>query len=225
MSGRWLRLAVFFLGLALLAAAAHAAQRPVFTVQRDGLLVVSDLPQILTRPEVKGHLTTGLTTSFVLRVTAVDPAGRKLRGAGRVDVRYEPWDEVFLTHRLGADRKSQRETVASYDRLLAWWQDLSLPVLASAGGGSPGSAWDVRIDVDVIPFSQSEQRDTQRWFSDSIGGGGGGSASPSPSPDGPAATPAGDRSLGGVLDLLIATSIKRHSLVSYTWKAAPRVAP
>ena len=222
MSGRGLRLALFFLGLALLAAAAHAAQRPVFTVQRDGLLVVSDLPQVLNRPEVKGHLTTGLTTSFVLRVTGVDPSGRKLRGAGRVDVRYEPWDEVFLTRRLGADRKSLRETVASYDRLLSWWQGLSMPVLASAGGGSPSPAWDVRIDVDVIPFSQSEQRDTQRWFSDSIGAPPPSSSS-SGSSDGPAVTPAGDRNLGGVLDLLIATSIKRRSLVTYTWKAAPGV--
>lgn len=221
MSGRVIRLLLL---LALLAGAAHAAQRPVFTVQRDGLLVVSELPQILTRPEVKGHLTTGLTTSFVLRVTAVDPSGRKLRGAGRVDVRYEPWDEVFLTRRLGADRKSLRETVASYDRLLSWWQGLSLPVLAAAGGGAPGSGWDVRIDVDVIPFSQSEQRDTQRWFSDSVGGGGT-PAAPPISGGGDSVTPAGDRSLGGVLDLLIATSIKRRSLVTYTWKAAPRVAP
>lgn len=220
MSGRIFRLAVL---AALLAAAAHAAQRPVFTVQRDGLLVVSDLPQVLNRPEVKGHLTTGLTTSFVLRVTAIDPSGRKLRGAGRVDVRYEPWDEVFLTRRLGADRKSLRETVASYDRLLSWWQGLSMPVLTSARGGAPGGGWDVRVDVDVIPFSQSEQRDTQRWFSDSIGGGG--SGAPPSSPEGPGLTPAGDRSLGGVLDLLIATSIKRRSLVTYTWKAAPRAAP
>jgi hypothetical protein len=216
-SGRVIRLALL---AALLAGAAHAAQRPVFTVQRDGLLVVSALPQILSRPEVKGYLTTGLTTSFVLRVTAVDPSGRKLRGAGRVDVRYEPWDEVFLTHRLGVDRKRLRETVPSYDRLLTWWQDLSLPVVAT---GAPSRAgWDVRIDVDVIPFSQSEQRDTQRWFSDSIGGAGSG-APPSSSSDGSAVSPAGDRNLGGVLDLLIATSIKRRSLVTYSWKA--RVAP
>lgn len=222
MSGRVIRFAVLVALLAGAADIARGAQRPAFTVQRDGLLVVSDLPQVLNRPEVKGHLTTGLTTSFVLRVTAVDPSGRKLRGAGRVDVRYEPWDEVFLTHRLGADRKNLRETVASYDRLLSWWQGLSMPVLASAGGGPPSSAWDVRIDVDVIPFSQSEQRDTQRWFSDSVGGT---PPAPSSSGSGGEVTPAGERSLGGVLDLLIATSIKRRSLVTYTWKATPRVAP
>lgn len=225
--GGLLLLALGFLGF-LGEGAAHAAhaantQRPVFHFDRGGLLLVSDLPQILPRPEVKPHLSTGLTTSFVLRVTAVDRTGRKLTGAGQVDIRYEPWDEVYLTRRIGADRQVRKETVASYEGLLTWWRGLEVPVLAGGasgvvGGPSP-AAWDVRVEVEVIPFSRSEQREAQRWFSDSID-----SRGRSSTPEGGETvdtSPSGS-GLDGVLDLLIATSIKRRSLASYAWKAAYR---
>lgn len=217
--GGLLLLVLGFLG----AGAVHAAQGPVFHFDRGGLLLVSDLPQILPRPEVKPHLSTGLTTSFLLRVTAVDRTGRKLTGAGQIDIRYEPWDEVYLTRRIGADRQVRKETVASYEGLLTWWRGLEVPVLAGGasgvvGGPSP-AAWDVRVEVEVIPFSRSEQREAQRWFSDSLDGSG-----RAPARDGGDAVdvPRNEPGLDGVLDLLIATSIKRRSLVSYAWKAAYR---
>jgi hypothetical protein len=213
------------LGLTLLAApAAGSAQGPVFRFDRAGLLLVRDLPQILPRPEVKPHLSTGLTTSFVLRVTAVDGSGRKLTGAGQVDIRYEPWDEVYLTRRIGADRQVRKETVTSYEGLLTWWRGLEVPVLAGGASGVVGgpslAAWDVRVEVEVIPFSRSEQREAQRWISDSIEGGG----RPPAGDRQETAGAADDAGLDGVLDLLLATSIKRRSLVSYTWKAAYRPA-
>ncbi|HEX2225309.1 MAG TPA: hypothetical protein VHN15_14005 [Thermoanaerobaculia bacterium] len=227
------RLAVrLLLVLGLLAAGGHraadAAQAPAFRFDRAGLLVVADLPQILPRPEVKPHLSTGLTTSFVLRVTAVDGNGRKLTGAGQVDIRYEPWDEVYLTRRVGADRLVRKETVASYEGLLTWWRSLEVPVLASGATGVVGgpslAAWNVRVEVEVIPFSRSEQREAQRWISDSLEGGGRPPAGERPGRDETAGA-AGEEGLDGVLDLLLATSIKRRSLVSYSWKAAYRPGP
>lgn len=218
---------LLLLALGLLAAgAARAAQGPAFRFDRAGLLVVADLPQILPRPEVKPHLSTGLTTSFILRVTAVDGAGRKLSGAGQVDIRYEPWDEVYLTRRIGADRQVRKETVASYEGLLTWWRGLEVPVLASGASGVVGgpslAAWDVRVEVEVIPFSRSEQRQAQRWISDSLEGAGRPPAGDRDRDD--RASVAEDAGLDGVLDLLLATSIKRRSLVSYSWKAAYRPA-
>jgi hypothetical protein len=198
-----------------LAAGAAAAQGPSFAVGRDGVLRVGGLPDILTRPEVRPHLATGLTTTFVLRVTATDAAGTRIRGGGRIDVRWEPWDEVFLTTALGVDGQARKDSSPSFDRLVAWWQALDVP---AAGGLSPGGRWSVKVDLSVIPFSASEQRDTQRWFSDSLG-------QRSAPPTGAQAAPVAPADPNAVLDLLIATSIKRRSLASYSWTAAPRTAP
>lgn len=200
----------------LAAGAVAAAEGPSFAVGRDGVLMVSGLPDILSRPEVRPHLSTGLTTTFALRVTATDETGTKTRGGGRIDVRWEPWDEVFLTAALGADGRARRESLPSLSRLVAWWQGLEIP---AATGLAPGGRWEVRVEVSVIPFSASEQRDTQRWFSDSLG-----QAPPPPGANQQEqpATPRQAPANGGVLDLLIATSIKRHSLISFNWTALPR---
>ncbi|HEX3532134.1 MAG TPA: hypothetical protein VH988_34170 [Thermoanaerobaculia bacterium] len=216
---RSLRLALCaVLASAVLAAgAASAAEGPLFTIGRDGVLLLGALPDILSRPEVRPHLATGLTTTFALRVTATDETGTKTRGGGRIDVRWEPWDEVFFTAALGADGRARRESLPSLDRLAAWWNSLEIP---AATGLAPGGRWTVRVEVNVIPFSASEQRDTQRWFSDSLG------QAPPPAPSASSQEQsAAARQVpanGGVLDLLIATSIKRHSLISFNWTALPR---
>jgi hypothetical protein len=209
---RALRIALLTLATAGLAAGALlAANGPLFAVGRDGALVVSGLPDILSRPEVKPHLATGLTTTFALRVTATDETGAKIRGGGRIDIRWEPWDEVFLTAAAGAGGAPRRDSVPA-DHLAAWWRGLEVH---AASGLAPGGRWSVKVEVSVIPFSASEQRDTQRWFSDSLGQ----TPAAGAAPGAPAAAPR-HADPNGVLDLLIATSIKRRSLASYTWTAS-----
>ncbi|HEY2737523.1 MAG TPA: hypothetical protein VGK45_03910 [Thermoanaerobaculia bacterium] len=217
---RSLRTAFCVLPLAILSSRAlAAAEGPAFSVGRDGVLTVSGLPNILSRPEVRPHLSTGLTTTFALRVTATDETGKKTQGGGRIDIRWEPWDEVFLTAALSADGHARRESIPTLDRLAAWWNSLEIP---AATGLAPGGRWTVRVEVNVIPFSASEQRDTQRWFSDSLG-----QAPPAPSTSQQEQSAAARQvpANGGVLDLLIATSIKRHSLISFSWTATPHPAP
>ena len=208
---RWLQI-VLGLGVLVLAPSGAAAGGPYWAVGKDGTLLVSALPDVLSRPEVRPHLTTGLTTTFVLRATAVDPTGRKVKGGGRVDIRWELWDETFLTTALGAGGRLKPEVLPSYERLTVWWRGLEIPL---ATGVAPGDRWQVKVEVSVIPFSRSEQRETQRWFSDSLGQvprEGGGTA--------PDADPTG----GGLLDLLIVTSIKRPNLATYVWTASRRPA-
>ena len=67
----------------------------------------------------------------------------------------------------------------------------------------------------VIPFSQAEQRETQRWLSESMAGDGGGSA-------GAVSQALEDRpvSFSQVLQLLVATSIGRPALFEPEWKLA-----
>ena len=205
------------LGLAA-PAVVEAASGPYWSVGRDGNLVVSGLPDVLSRREVRPHLTTGLTTTFLVRVTASDETGRKVKGAGRADVRWELWDEVYLTAALGAAGRARSDSLPSFDRLVAWWRGLEIPV---AAGLSPGARWRVKVEVSVVPFSRSEQRDTQRWFSDTLGEG----ERPSPRPPSSGGEREADRpALNGLLDLLIVTSIKRPNLATYVWTASPRAA-
>jgi hypothetical protein len=172
-----------------------------------GALVVSGLPDILSRPEVRPHLTSGLTTTFVVQVSAADGSGKRVRGGGTIAVRYEPWDEVYLVAAAGAAGGARKDSLPSLDGLAAWWRDLKLPVLAASG--LSGASWQVKVTVHVVPFSESEREDTQRWFSQSVGGGQRSNAED--------ASAAAKESAGMVLDLLVATSIRRRSLVSYDW--------
>lgn len=194
----------------------EAASGPWWSVGRDGILVVSGLPDVLSRPEVRPHLTTGLTTTFLVRVTAGDETGRKVKGAGRADVRWELWDEVFVTAALGAAGPARSESLPSFERLVGWWRGLEIPV---AAGLSPGGRWQVKVEVSVVPFSRSEQRDAQRWFSNTLGEG----ERPNPRPpSSDASQEAGRPSPNGLLDLLIVTSIKRPNLATYVWTASPK---
>jgi hypothetical protein len=167
---------------------------------------------VLSHPEVRRHLTTGLTTGLVLALAGKAPGGRRLRGAALVDVRWEPWDEVFLVTIVGADGRPRRERVGSMERLEALWAALELPMAL----GVPETPWQLELELSVVPFSQSEQRDAQRWFSGALAPE---SAGEPPRASGGAAQP------NGVVDLLIATSIQRRSIMRFEWPLRPRPKP
>jgi hypothetical protein len=192
-------------------AGAAGAPGPTAEVGRDGRLALASLPPVLAGREVRPHLTTGLTTSFVLGVAVADASGHEARGGARIAVRYEPWDEVFHVQAAAAGGWRAQETLPSFDRLLAWWQGLKLPVAALAAL-RPGEPWRIKVRLDVVPFSLAEQRETQRWFTDSLDRGAG-----SPASGAGKGPPPGTPPSNTVLDLLIATSIKRRSLVGYDW--------
>jgi hypothetical protein len=211
--GRVLRGAAVAAALAaLLPVAAARAADPTFSVGRDGTLSVAGLPDVLSRPEVRPHVDTGLTTGFVLTVTARGSGERRVRGAARVDVRFEPWDEVYLVTVVAADGRVRRETLPSFARLVEWWRTLNVPVTT----GLPADRWQVKVELSVIPFSQSEERDAQRWLAGSLGGERGGDQQPAS---------AGESRLTGVVDLLIATSVQRRSVVRFAWAAAAAPGP
>jgi hypothetical protein len=162
---------------------------------------------VLSGPEVKPRLTTGLTTSFTFQVSVRDATGRVAKGGARIDVRYELWDEVFLVRSAGVDGRRIEATLPSFERLLTWWRELEVPV-AGIRAADRRAPWSVKVAARVIPFSQSEQRDAQRWLSDSVKQRG----TVELGSDGTSA----ERSTG-VLDLLVGTSIQRRALVGYDW--------
>jgi hypothetical protein len=196
--------------LFLSGAAALAVDRPPRLALDHGALVVSGLPDILSRPEVRPHLSSGLTTTFVIQVSAADRRGKKLNGGATIAVRYEPWDEVFLVVSSGVAGGARKDSLPSLDGLAAWWREQRLAVLTPTGLAAGGS-WQVKVAVHVVPFSESERENTQRWFSQSVGG------SQRSNADDASAAAKKSAGTGMVLDLLVATSIRRRSLVSYDW--------
>ncbi len=170
-------------------------------------VVLSGLPPILAEDEVRKQLTTGLTTTFLFRFAPPrrdDPAG------ARIEVRYELWDEVFHLSVLTADGRSEGEVLSSFEELAAWWRELRVLVmrLETMRALEP----EVRLVLDVIPFSQAERDDTERWFSETIG-----AAARSGDEESDRSPDDREESLGRVLSVMIATSIQRRALTSYEW--------
>jgi hypothetical protein len=197
-----------------LAVSLEAAEAPRLELDADRRLVLTGLPPILADDGVKEHLSTGLTTSFYFR-----PGGKQPGGA-RVDVRYDPWDEVFHLVAAGHGERLRQADVASFAELVEWWQGLRLALLESDRLERP---WPrrLKVTVDVVPFSASEQDDARRWLSESIEQGRkSGTDEVGRSGDAAADT------LSRTFNLLLATSIRRRALASYAWSPSlPPEAP
>lgn len=200
------------LALLLLTSAAGATE-PALEVDGEHNLLLHGLPPILEEEEVHRQLTTGLTTSFAFRTDLLQTRNGKSIGGARVDIRYELWDEDFHVLAVGIDGRPRRHVVASLDELLVWWRELHLPILdLDSLAAEPAIDAAVRITLDVVPFSHSEQVDTQRWFSESVTRAGQNRT------DGTSSSPDdGEDSLGRVFGVLMATSIQRRALMSYRW--------
>ncbi|MEA2600285.1 MAG: hypothetical protein QOF89_1277 [Acidobacteriota bacterium] len=190
-----------------LGAVVPPAVPPVVEMAREGL-VLTHLPPILTEEEVKKQLGTGLTTSFLFEVKTQGDAGRA-KGGARVDVRYELWDEVYIVTRIDATGRAVRTTLPSFERLGEWWREARLVTLRPPAAATVRS---VEVRLSVIPFSQAEQLDAQRWFSQSLSAEKTGSA-------GAVSDAVEDQpeSFSQVLNLLMATSIGRAPLLELQW--------
>jgi hypothetical protein len=192
-------LAVLFAALVLVVDGATA---PVARVTAEGAIVVTLPREILNHRDVHKQLNSGLTTTFLITATQ---DGTK--GAARVEVRYEPWDEVYLVTTRGIDDVARTSTLPSAAKLAEWWRSAALPVLRRAGSG------DLQLTLEVLPFSIEEQKETQRWLTRSLG-----EAHRAEAID--ESEEAGRSAAGSVLDALIGTSIQRRPLVRHRWNVA-----
>lgn len=196
------RRAAVLLGL-MLAARLEAVAAPALERGAANGVVLTRLPPVLRQEEVRRHLGTGLTTTVAFEVRTL--GGTRTRGGARIDIRYELWDEVWLVTRADTSGRTQRTRFASFEQLEAWWRDLRLEVLPARSPAGPAE-----LRLRVIPFSQSEQLDAQRWFSRSLSGESTGSAG---AVSGVVAEPTSD-----LFNLLLATSIGRPALLEFEWR-------
>ncbi len=200
------RFAVVF-GLAFASAPAQVrAPTPTAGLRGGARLYISRLPPILASDEVKKNLMTGLTTTFVLEVTARAPGGRKVVGGAQIAVRYDLWDEKYLITASDAASSGRQSEAANVDRLEKWWCasefEVARDVELAAGG-----PWKVEVSLAVLPFSHTEQLDAQRWLADSLREPGPGGARPNE----------GSAPVRDLLSGLVATSIARRPVLSYRW--------
>jgi len=186
-----------------------AVPPPAVEAARD-VLALTHLPPILGDEEVRKQLATGLTTSFVFTAEARAASGVKLTGAARVDVRYDLWDEVYLVTRIDIAGHAARVTLPSFERLAGWWREERLAVLR---GPAIAGVAGVNVRLRLIPFSQAEQLDTQRWFSQAL-------SAEKPGSAGAVSDAIQDQpeSFSQVINLLMSTSIGRPALLEYEWK-------
>lgn len=194
------RRAALLVAFIAVAAAGRMVEVPRAALTANGAVDVTLPSTILAKREVREQLDSGLTTVFVVSMRGGGGLRGGLRGGTRIEVRYKLWDEHYAVTTLYGDGRRQELTLASYEKLAAWWKSAShrlTPDRVAARDRSP-----LRITVEVLPFSAREEAETKRWLSESLGNGRGDERTPASI---------------NVLDVIIGTSIQRRPILEYRW--------
>jgi hypothetical protein len=187
-----------------------AEQGPEVALRSLGLSV-RGLPPLLSDQVVAKHLSTGLTTSFVV---SVEPHGhRAMNGEAQVRLRYDLWDERYVAERWDARRERTAPVLLAQSELAGWWRSLELLVW-SGTVSPPERPQRAKVTLVVVPFSQAEQRDAQDWLLRSVRSSEMAALSPATGAQRPAVGNAPLRELYGAA---LAASIGRRSLITYSW--------
>ena len=195
------------MAMAALAAAQHATTLPLAAITNAGGMTVTLPASVLQSKEVSSHLTSGLTTAFVILVNA----GEK-KGAARVTVRYELWDETYLVSALDSTGREVKHTFTSAAKMTEWWS--TAPLLVIRRWSAADSAAKAQITVKVLPFSAREQAETQRWLSRIF-------TSMNSVKDAPV-DKRSDAGAAKILDVIVSTSIQRRPILEYQWTVDAR---
>lgn len=172
---------------------------PTYMLNDQQQLMLSLPSSCLNHPKVKKQLFSGLTATLAISLKARDFQGNPIEGISRVDVRFEPWDEIFMLTLWQNDGQQHKLQLPSFKELVDWFAayHMHLATLPARAG-----IRDLETTLVVLPFSQSERENTKRWFAKTLS---------NQNDD--------RRDPNKVLDLLVATSIKRKSMVRFHWEA------
>jgi hypothetical protein len=197
------------LSLAALSGTALAQPAPAVVVRPQGI-VLRELPAVLSEAVVARHLDTGLTTTLAFTVDAGRAGERRLQGAAQVHIRYDLWDERYLVDRWDARPDSPVHWALERPQLERWWHSLELLVVP---GATPPAlaARKTGVDLQVLPFSQAEQRDAQDWLRRALR-----ERDPPPRSGGETG-PGANAPVRELYGAMLASSIGRRSLITYSW--------
>lgn len=175
-------------------------------------LVMNGVPEIVTKAEVDRHLHSGLTTTFIFEVTGVSGNGDPLRGASAVEIRYDLWDECYLVTAVDVRGRGPSQRLLSRNALVEWWRTRTHHV-ARAPAENQVMPTQYRVRLSVIPFSESEQQDTQSWFSHTME-----KTTQSLGEGVPSNAKGGVPFVQKVFSVMMAASIARSSVLTYSWQ-------
>ena len=184
--------------LLVVVARLHAAQRAVITPA--GALTITLPSDLIAKKEVREHLTSGLTTVFVIATFAEEDGGVTSGGA-RVEVRFALWEEQYVVNVIDPSGDEHRMTFASAAAFERWWAENPLTV-------SPprryGPRVDVRVKLTMLPFSARDQSDTRKWLARTLS-------------ESAAANERTAAQSAEVLRAIVETSVKRRPLLVREW--------
>lgn len=179
--------------------AAAEAQQIVGSEDDADSLQLTELPGLLDAAAVRERLHSGLTNSFVFEVSLRMEGRWRPTGGGRIDLRWELWDELYLIEVFGWDGARSRHTARTLEGLKEWWRSARIPVLANRNVDDGDT---VRVVATFVPFSAAEERSAEQWLVESA-------QSQSRSSD----------NNSGVLQVLVASSIARDAVLTRRWEA------
>jgi hypothetical protein len=175
-----------------------AEEAPWARCEPEGTCIVGTIPPIVSRDEVARYLTNGLTSSLAITLSGRSADGSPVSGSARVDIRFDPWDEVFYVTLPELRARPRQLTQPSLGALGTWWGALELRLSVTHSIASKG-----RLDITLVPFSEQEEADAREWYRDAVRNGDGGP-------------------LTAVLDVFTVTSIKRRDVLHYSWSVTLR---
>lgn len=191
-----------------------------------GLLVEGDLrlapkASFLENPAVRDKLDSGLTATLQITVKS-PPSDRSDFATGfRVDIRFEPWDEIYLVTLYQVHGGISVHQFESFDALLAWWRDPPLVLLPAQAyqawrqsATMTSSSRTSTVLVELIPFSAQEQQRAREWLTAARQD----QQSPSIQRIGPRRN-SETRPLSepGVMQVILSTSIRREAVYREKW--------
>jgi len=115
---------------------------------------------VLAEKEVEKQLRTGLTTTFVLVARQRDS---ERKGAARIEIRFDLWDEVWIVRKIEFDGREDRQRIATRELLEKWWSAPLRVFVAAADRVA------LNVTLTVLPFSAAEGEDARQWISKSGG--------------------------------------------------------
>lgn len=176
--------------LLLASALAEAQPRPTFIAQA-GRVVAAALPAaVLAEKDVEKQLRSGLTATFILIARQRDS---ERKGAARLEIRFDLWDEVWLVRKIEFDGHEDRQRIATRELLEKWW---SAPLRVFAAAADRVA---LNVTLTVLPFSAAEGEDARQWISKSGGVAETGGGSP-------------------LVAALIGTTLSAKPIRSYRWQ-------
>jgi hypothetical protein len=183
---------------------------PRISCEAGGECVLSRLPPLLSGSEVRGYLRSGLTTTLALSVSAKGENGRRLAATARIDVRFEPWEEVFFVELSRTGFTANGARLISEEALRRHWADLRLELPL---GERPKGR--VSVELNLFPFSEDDEADTRRSYAETLRAE---RLRPAVTDEGKEAKGNdGPDLVGELLDTLTLTSIKRHGVRRLSW--------